>query len=84
MNDREKWRERVRDIRATARHDDDEVFLSNINNFQTFIWPIEGTHNLVHSEPRINSNEEVYNILQHSRTGASLLDAVWSHTQDNC
>ena len=23
MNDREKWRERFRDIRATARHDDD-------------------------------------------------------------
>ena len=24
MNDREKWRERVRDIRATGRHDDDD------------------------------------------------------------
>ena len=24
MNDREKWRERVRDIRAEARHDDDD------------------------------------------------------------
>ena len=23
MNNKEKWRERVRDIRATARHDDD-------------------------------------------------------------
>ena len=24
MNDKEKWRERVRDIRAGARHDDDD------------------------------------------------------------
>ena len=26
MNDREKWRKRVRDIRASARHDDDDDF----------------------------------------------------------
>ena len=34
MNDREKWRERVRDIRATARHDDDiaDAFIIIIAN----------------------------------------------------
>ena len=27
MNDREEWRERVRDIRAAARYDDDDIYI---------------------------------------------------------
>ena len=27
MNDREKWRERVRDIVLPARHDDDDIYI---------------------------------------------------------
>ena len=38
MNDREKWRERVRDIHAGGRHDDDDDTYKNISPFIYLIY----------------------------------------------
>ena len=91
INDREMWRERVRDIRAGGTtwwwwwwylHTVTwfQVFLSNTNSLQTSIWPIDrtlsGTATSGHSGPGSNGNEEVLHITQNSRTKASQSDAV--------
>ena len=41
MNDRERWRERVRDIRADARHDDDDD--------ETIMWICGDKYNVSHA-----------------------------------
>ena len=57
-----------------------QVFLSNIYNFKTSIWSIDGTHSgtttPVQSRLRSNANKGVLHTLQCSRNGALSPDVV--------
>ena len=72
MNDREKWQERVRDIRATSM-----TWLWLI-----IIWLIDGslarTTTPIQSESESNGNEGIFHFYQSSRTGVWPSDGLVS------
>ena len=76
MNDREKWQERVRDIRASGTTYDDNEYSSFLN---IFIWTIDGTLKGTTTPcwPGRNSDEWYFYILQISSTGTSSSSALW-------
>ena len=87
MNDREEWRERVRDIRATSTAWWWwwwSIPIQYKKFFNRFVWPLVGTLRVVISTTPYQSwlkiaKQNWLHMPQSSRTGASPLDPVRTH-----